>query len=265
MIWPRTSMGSGFPASIRGSSRAWAASRAVYITPVIRTRSPAFSDSASASLSGGVTSFVPSAPIVIIADTPSLARSQHGLFVAMGVALDGDRHRQAGDVTRIREDVDAEGGGVAAVALRADPQPVGPVQDLALDRGHRRVGVRRAQLAEERLLAEPGGLLESAADADASDQRRAGVWPRGPDALEDPLLDALHALGGSEHLVLRAVLAAAPLGHDRDPEIPAWHDVQVDHRGRVVAGVHPVEGRAYDRRPQVAFLVALTQIGRAHV
>src|SRR4029450_9290275 len=149
MIWPGTSMGSGFPASIRGSSRAWAASRAVYITPVIRTRSPAFSDSASASLSGGVTSFVPSAPIVITAGTPSRAGSQDGLLGRMVVPLDGDRHRQAGDVTRIREDVDAEGGGVSAVALRADPEAVGSVQDLTLDRGHRRVGGRGAPRSGE--------------------------------------------------------------------------------------------------------------------
>src|SRR4029450_9073658 len=157
MIWPGTSMGSGFPASIRGSSRAWAASRAVYITPVIRTRSPAFSDSASASLSGGVTSFVPSAPIVITAGTPSRAGSQHGLFVAMGVTLDGARHGQAGDVTRIREDVDAEGGGVAAVALRAAPEPVGSVHDLTLDRGHPRGGDRRATLAYSRSSAHTSG------------------------------------------------------------------------------------------------------------
>ena len=47
----------------------WAASRAVYMTPVMRTRSPAFSDSTSASESGGVMSLVPSAPRVIIALT----------------------------------------------------------------------------------------------------------------------------------------------------------------------------------------------------
>src|SRR4030095_14565650 len=117
MIWPRTSMGSGFPASIRGSSRAWAASRAVYITPVIRKRYTALRVSASASLSGGVTSFVPSAPIVIIAGTSSRARSQHSLFVSMGVTLDGDSHRQAGDGTRIRGDVDVARGGVGGGAV----------------------------------------------------------------------------------------------------------------------------------------------------
>src|SRR5712692_237783 len=73
MIWPLTSIGSDFPASINGSSRPWAASRAVYITPVMRTRSPDFRDSTSASLSGGVTSLMPSAPVVIIA--PALSGS----------------------------------------------------------------------------------------------------------------------------------------------------------------------------------------------
>src|SRR5229473_3156361 len=246
MIWPRTSIGSGWPASISGSRRAWAASRAVYITPVMRIRSPAFSDSTSASESGGVMSLVPSAPRVIIALTPSRAGSQRHLFVAVRVALDRDRHRQARDVARIGQDVDAEGGGVAAVALGPDPEPVGALEHLALHRGHHRIRIRRAQLPEERLLAEPRGLLEGAAHTDPRDQRRAGIGTRGADALDDPLLDAVHALGGSEHLVLRAVLAAAPLGHDLDPQLAARHHVQVDHRRGIVAGVHLVEGRAHD-------------------
>src|SRR5229473_4268103 len=257
MIWPRTSIGSGWPASTSGSRRAWAASRAVYMTPVMRTRSPAFSDSTSASESGGVMSLVPSAPRVIIALTPSRAGSQRHLFVAVRVALDRDRHRQARDVARIGQDVDAEGGGVAAVALGPDPEPVGALEHLALHRGHHRIRIRRAQLPEERLLAEPRGLLEGAAHTDPRDQRRAGVGARGADALDDPLLDAVHALGGSEHLVLRAVLAAAPLGHDLDPQLAARHHVQVDHRRGIVAGVHLVEGRAHDGGAEVALLVAL--------
>src|SRR5712691_8655834 len=121
MICPFTSMGSGWPASIRGSRRPW--------------------------------------------------RSKDGFFVAVGVALDGDGHRQARDVAGVREDVDAEGGGVAAVALGPDAEPVDALEDYLLDDGHHRIRVRRAQLAEERLLAEPRGLLEGAAHADAGDER----------------------------------------------------------------------------------------------
>src|SRR6185503_5997912 len=251
MIWPRTSIGSGWPASISGSSRAWAASRAVYITPVIRTRSPAWSARTSSSLSGGVTSLIPSAPVAIISPTPSRAGSQRRLFVAMGVALDGDRHRQTRDVAGIREDVDAERGGVAAVALGADAEPVGPLEHLALHRGHRRVRVRRAQLAEERLLAQPGGLFEGAPHPHARDQGRAGVGAGGADAFEDPLLDAVHPLRGGERPVLRAVLAAAALGHDLDPQLAARHHVEMDHRRGIVAvftrskGERTIEARRY--------------------
>src|SRR5215468_2226526 len=108
--------------------------------------------------------------------------------MAWGVALDGNRHRQARDVARIREDVDAERGGVAAVALRADAEPVRALQDFLLEGGHRGVRMRRAQLAEQRLLAEARGLLEGAADSNPRDQRRAGVGTGGADAFEDPLL-----------------------------------------------------------------------------
>src|SRR5260370_4273198 len=210
MIWPRTSIGSGWPASISGSRRAWAASRAVYMTPVMRTRSPALSDSTSASESGGVMSLVPSAPRVIIALTPSRAGSQRHLFVAVRVALDRDRHRQARDVARIGQDVDAEGGGVAAVALGPDPEPVGALEHLALHRGHRRVGVGRPQLAEQRLLAQARGLLESAPHPHPRDQGRAGIGTPGADAPDDPLLHPLHPLGGGEHLLLPAGLPPPP-------------------------------------------------------
>src|SRR5713226_6262438 len=257
MIWPRTSIGSGWPASISGSRRAWAASRAVYMTPVMRTRSPAFSDSTSASESGGAMSLVPSAPRVIIALTPSRAGSQRHLFVAVRVALDRDRHRQARDVARIGQDVDAEGGGVAAVALGPDPEPVGALEYLALHRGHRRVRVGRPQLAEQRLLAQARRLLEGAPHPHPRDQRRAGIGTRGADALDDPLLHPVHPLGGGEHLVLRAVLAAAALGHDLDLEGGARHHLQVDDRRGIVAGVHAVEGRAHDGGSEIAFPVAL--------
>src|SRR5215468_6914097 len=136
MICPRTSIGNASPPSIKGRSRPWAASRAVYSTPVMRTRSPADSDSTSASESGGTTSLVPSARTATV--TPDLRQgrphmprpSQHDLLVPVGVALDGHRHRQARDVARVREDVDAERGGVAAVPLRADAEPVGAVEHV---------------------------------------------------------------------------------------------------------------------------------------
>src|SRR5512144_2949414 len=98
-----------------GRRRPWAASRAVYSTPVIRTRSPAMRLSASASDSGGTTSLIPSGPSVTVMPlSPPRATSQRGLLVPVGVALDGDGHGQRGDVTRVGQHVDAERGRVAA-------------------------------------------------------------------------------------------------------------------------------------------------------
>src|SRR5438128_11189997 len=70
MMAPLTSMGSRSPFSISGQRRPWAASRAVYITPVIRTRSPAFNDSTSASVSGVWMSLTPSAPVLTLTAFP---------------------------------------------------------------------------------------------------------------------------------------------------------------------------------------------------
>src|SRR6267142_2328440 len=137
MMAPLTSMGSRSPFSISGKSRPWAASRAVYITPVIRTRSPALSDSTSASVSGVVMSLVPSGAVVTIP-------SQHQLFVPMRVAFDGDGDGKRRDVTRVREDVDAERSRVAAVALGPDAEAVGLVEQLLLERVECGIGIRRA-------------------------------------------------------------------------------------------------------------------------
>src|SRR2546427_9910878 len=118
---------------MRGKSRPWAASRAVYITPVMRTRSPALSDSTSASVSGVVMSLVPSGAVVTIS-------SQRHLFVAVRVAFDGDGNGKRRDVTRIREEVDAERSRVAAVALGPDAEAGGLFEQLPLRRGGGGVG-----------------------------------------------------------------------------------------------------------------------------
>src|SRR5215831_9372589 len=256
MICPRTSIGSGCPDSISGRRRPWAASRAVYSTPLILTRSPAVNASTSASSSGGTTALMPSAPILIMC-AKSSAGSQHGFLVPMRVTLDGDRDRKRGDVAGIRQDVDAERRGIAAVSLGPDAEAIGSVQHFALERIDGRVRVGSAELTEERFFRKARRLLERAADTDSRDQRRAGVRPGRFDALEDPGLDALRPLGRRQHLVLRAILAATPLRHDLDLERGASDQVHVDDGRRIVTGVHAIERGAHDRRAQVAFLVAL--------
>src|SRR5258705_5795956 len=182
---------------------------------------------------------------------------QRRLLVTMRVALDGDGDGQRRDVAGIREHVDAEGRRVAAIALRADPEPVDAREQLLLQRVERGVRVGGADLAEQRLLRQDRGLLERAADADAQDERRARVRARHLHAVDDEVLHALDTGGRGQHQVLRTVLAAAALGHDRELELGAGRDVDVDHRRRVVAGVHAVERRPHDRGPQIALLVAL--------
>src|SRR3989442_13984391 len=104
----------------------------------------------------------------------------------MRVAFDGDGDGKRRDVTRIREDVDAERSRVAAVALGPDAETVGLVEQLLLERVECGIGIRRAQLPEQGPLAEDRGLFERAADADAEDQRRAGHRPRRPPRIGAP-------------------------------------------------------------------------------
>src|SRR5262249_9071069 len=107
MIWPRTSIGSSLPSWISGQRRPWAASRAVYTTPLIRTRSPVLRNSMSASVSGVVTSLSPSAAVVtlIVRRRRPRWRSRSG---SHGGARGGARARRLRRQLRIRPEVAAD-------------------------------------------------------------------------------------------------------------------------------------------------------------
>ena len=62
-------------------------------------------------------------------------RLNHFGGVPGGVAAQADGDRQAGNVGRVGEDVDGQRGHGAAHILRADAQPVDPVEDFALHVG----------------------------------------------------------------------------------------------------------------------------------
>src|SRR5919106_671514 len=192
----------------------------------MRTRSPALRDATSSSESGVVTSLMPSRPAVTLTRAcprpdPRASPSQRHLLVPMRVALDGHRHRQGRDVTGIAQDVDTERGRVAAVALGADAQAVGALEQLVFQPSEHRIGVRTTELAEQRPFRQDRGFFKGAADADAEDQRWAGVGTGRLHALDDEVLD------------------------------------RGDHGRGVVAGVHAVERRAHDGGAEVALLVAL--------
>src|SRR5437899_5895349 len=133
---------------------------------------------------------------------PAYPLSQRYLFMAMRVTLDRHGHRERRDVARIRENVDRERGRVTTVPLGADPEPVRAVEQLLLQRVDGWIRIRPAELAKERFLRENRSLFKRPAHADARDQLRTSVGARGPDALEDPVLHALDALGRRQHLVL---------------------------------------------------------------
>src|SRR5437899_12163927 len=69
------------------------------------------------------------------------ARSQRHFFMSVRMAFDrhGDGERR--DVTRERENVDAEGRRVAAIALWPDTEAIGLVEQLLLERVERRIGI----------------------------------------------------------------------------------------------------------------------------
>src|SRR4029450_6886845 len=75
-------------------------------------------------------------------------------------------------------------------------------------------------------------------------------------SLDDEALHLLDALGRGEHLQRSHVVAACPLAEQRQPEPVAGHDIVVDDRRSVVAGVGPVHRTSDDGFAQVTLVVA---------
>ena len=153
-------------------------------------------------------------------------------------------------------DGEAETGGPAAEALRADAQLVDGRQKLFLEVRVIGVGVRDVQRAEQSFLGEIGHFIKAAAHADAQHDGRAGVGAGQLDRLDDELLEALHAVGGLEHLDAAHVLAAEALGGDGDGAAVTVHQMHRDGGGGVVAGVAPAQRVGHDALAQIAVGVA---------
>ena len=158
----------------------------------------------------------------------------------------------------IRDHVDAERRRVAAVALRADAEAVG-ARRAAPARGASSMGSGFG-LPISRNSAFLDRIAAFSKVPPMPTPRISGGQASGPAVFTHSMMKSFTRRQPGrrrEHRVLRAVLAAAALGHDHELELGARRDVDVDHGRRVVAGVHAVERRLHDRGAQVAFLVAL--------
>ncbi len=158
-------------------------------------------------------------------------------------------------MARLDFEKDIERRRVPSVAHGPDAQFVDPRENLDLDLCQLRVGVAPADLSPEGLLGKKGRSLEGPTDPDAHHRGRAGVGPRGLDALDDEVLDPLEPRRGREHVHTAHVLRAAPFRDGDDPDPVSGDDVEMDDGGRVVFRVGPREGVA-GRLPEIAFPVS---------
>src|SRR5450756_2433075 len=241
-------MGRSLPSAANSHSRLWAASRPVSIFPFSSTRSPALSLLASARSRGMFT---------LIASDIALTSQQHRGLVTIGVAANIDTHRKLRDMGREGLDVNGQGGDYATQPLRADAGPVDRFQQLRLQRSHTRIWVRVAQISEKRLLGEQGALLQIPPDAYTHHDWRTGVCACPGNRVHDFFLHAFPAGRRGEHHHLAHVLAAGALGNHSDYQLIHLALLEVDDRGRVVAGVLSLEQwLRHEAGPQVSIGVA---------
>lgn len=185
-------------------------------------------------------------------------RLNHFSGVPGGVAAQADSDRQAGNVGGVGEDVDGQRGHGAAHILRADAQPVDPVENFALHVGVEQLLIVGEQVAAQRLFGKQGGHLAVAADAHADNQRGArfaAVFLYAAHHIAD---DVLAGGAGVEHPQAAGVFASRALRNNGERNAVALHQPHMDDGGGVVPGVNPVERVIDHRLAQVSLVVSLT-------
>ena len=152
--------------------------------------------------------------------------------------------------------VQTDGRGTPAKALRADAKLVDLVQHLFLQIGVEGVGVMGVQRTHNGLFGQQGGLVKGTADAHADDDGGAGVGAGGFYCFQNKVLDALQTGRGFEHPNGTHVLTAKALGTQSDLYPVAGHDLGVEHGGGVVAGVAAADRILHHGFAQIAVGVA---------
>jgi hypothetical protein len=160
------------------------------------------------------------------------------------------RHRQAGRMRRVVEDLDVEDGGQSAEALRADSQRIDllvKLQTQFLDAIARAAGDQfmHVDRRHQRFLGQQHGLLGRAANADAQDSRWTPAGTHRRYGLEHPIDDRVR---GVERVELGLVFRAAALGGADDFEVVSGDDLIMDDCRRVVARVLARAGRVEQYR-----------------
>ena len=103
---------------------------------------------------------------------------QHLRLMSGHVAVDVDGNRQAGNVSGEFFDVDSQGSGLAAKALRTDAEGIDLLQHFLLQLSVERLGVAAVGRTHQSLLCQISSLVEGAADTDANHDGGAGVAGR---------------------------------------------------------------------------------------
>ena len=152
--------------------------------------------------------------------------------------------------------VQTDGSGLAAKALRADAQSIDLLKHFIFQFCVEGVGMMGVQGAHNGLLGQQGGLVESAADAHTDDHGRTRVGAGIFHSFQDEILDALQTCRGLKHPDGAHVLAAEALGAYGDLHLVTGDDLGVEHGGGVVAGVATTDGIAYHGLAQIALVVA---------
>lgn len=169
----------------------------------------------------------------------------------LGVALEVDGHWKGSDVAGSLLDENVEHGHRAAQAHGAQAKLVAQNLDLILQGRQPRIGVRRSQRPDQRLLGKKSRTFKVAPQTDTNHERGARARPAPLHRLHNEIDDPAQTLRGLEHGERALVLRTAAFGEAHEPDTIAGHKAHVQNGRRVVTGVGTAMGRfRHARSPQ---------------
>ena len=142
-------------------------------------------------------------------------------------------------MTGFQADLDAQHGGLAAQPHWSDTQVVQSVfQFLLLGRDFR-IWMDVVQITHERLLCKLGSMVESSANTNSDNRRRARVRTGFGNTVDHEILDSFPPLCRSQHGDATHVLGTTALGHENYLQPVAGNHVKMDNGRSVIAGIDP--------------------------
>ena len=174
------------------------------------------------------------------------------------VALQINRYRQAGNMSRPDLGMHRQGSSASTQTQRPDAQAVHTRQKLFFKVSNFRVRVWLAYLAQQCLLCQQHGSVSSSPYAQTDNQGGAGIGTSLINGSLHQFNDTFLTISGLQHSQLTHILGTSTFGHATNLNLVTGYYFSIDYRGSIIVSVFPGRERLDNHGfTEIALSVAL--------